>query len=112
MAVQLVPEPNSSGSLVLQYRAHLKAYDANLTVGPYTLEGYIGVRILLTAIEKNGPDITTESLVETLESMDKIDVGLGVPLGLSQEDHQACHAVWLRKLDTVCKFVDFTQITR
>lgn len=112
MAVQLVPEPNSSGSLVLQYREHLKAYDANLTVGPYTLEGYIGARILLTAIEKNGPDITTESLVETLESMDKIDVGLGVPLGLSQEDHQACHAVWLRKLDTVCKFVDFTQITR
>lgn len=112
IAVQLVPDPGSSGSLVLQYREHLKAYDANLVPGPYTLEGYIGARILLSAIEKNGPEITTESLVETLESMDKIEIGLGVPLGLSEQDHQACHAVWLRKLNATCEFKDFAQVTR
>ena len=37
---------------------------------------------------------TRESIVDALEGLGKFDLGLGEPLDLGPEEHQACHRVW------------------
>lgn len=111
LALQIVPDPVSSGSLVLEYREHLQSYDRNLVPDAYSLEGYVAARIFVAGLEKQGAAITTESFVDTLEGMSDIDIGLGVSLGFNSQDHQASHTVWARKLNDSCEFESFTELS-
>jgi len=40
-----------------------------------------------------------EGLVDTLESMRGIDLGIGAQLGFGMSEHQASHKVWATILD-------------
>lgn len=111
LALQIVPDPASAGTLVLEYGEHMQAFDRNLVRDAYSLEGYIAARVFIAGLEAHGKDLTTESFVETLERMNQIDIGLGVPLGFSAQDHQASHTVWARKLTNACKFENFTELS-
>ncbi|MBI3819738.1 MAG: ABC transporter substrate-binding protein [Planctomycetes bacterium] len=57
-------------------------------------EGFVAARIFLQAMQKNAQIPTRESVATQLDQMGTFDIGLGVPLHLSRDDHQACHTVW------------------
>jgi len=64
-----------------------------------SLEGYVDATILLAALQQNGPQVDTEKLVATLESLRDLDIGLGTPTSFSRSEHQAVHKVWGTQLD-------------
>jgi len=58
------------------------------------MEGYVSTRLLLSAMSKEGTELSREGIVKALEQTGKLDLGLGVPLELSATEHQASHGVW------------------
>ncbi len=91
IVTQVVPSLEAEVPIVKAYRAALAA-DATPNFG--SLEGYIAARILCLALAKTGREPTRESIVESLEALGSFDAGLGSPLLLSREKHQACDQVW------------------
>jgi hypothetical protein len=50
------------------------------------------------------PHLDTESVVDALESLHNVDIGLGVPVSFSRNEHQALHKVWGTQLDANGKY--------
>jgi hypothetical protein len=55
--------------------------------------------ILIQALKRTGPQLDTEKLVDTLEAMNNIDLGIGTNLGFGRAEHQASHKIWGTALD-------------
>ncbi len=95
IVTQVVPHPlDAEASIVREYLADLKAFDAEANPLFGALEGYIATRILLLALEKLPGEPSREGIIEALEGLGQFDLGLGEPLKLGFRDHQACHRVW------------------
>ena len=95
IVTQVVPSPlDMSLPIVREYVADLQALDSSVTPSFGDLEGYIAARIFIKALEQIKGVPTRESIVDALEGLGKFDIGLGEPLDLGPEEHQACHRVW------------------
>jgi ABC-type branched-subunit amino acid transport system substrate-binding protein len=99
IVTQVVPAVSGYSSTVIEFKTALaQAYPGE--VPDYlSLEAYIATNILVDALKRCGPQVDTEKLVEMLESMRNLDMGLGAPLGFSRSDHQASHKIWGTQLD-------------
>lgn len=94
IVTQVVPNYDSAARAVAEYRDAIRSFDAG-SFSFTSLEGYVVARLFTRALELNGPTLTTESFVRTLDTRaTNIDLGLGTPLGFSTTDHQACDTVW------------------
>jgi len=94
IVTQVVPYYHSQARGVAEYRDAIDAYDGG-TLTFTSLEGYVVARLFTTALEMNGPNLTTESFVETLDTqISNLDVGIGTELNFSAINHQACNTVW------------------
>ena len=99
IVTQVVPFHGSSATGVLRYRERLARFFPEERPGFISLEGYIAANILCTALEKAGPELTTEKLVDALESIRNLDLGLGAPITFDPSEHQGSHKVWATVLD-------------
>jgi eukaryotic-like serine/threonine-protein kinase len=104
IVTQVVPFPGSSATGVLRYRDHLTQFFPEERPGFVSLEGYIAAELLCTALEKAGPNLTTDNLVEQLESIRKLELGIGAPITFSLSEHQGSHKVWATVLDANGQF--------
>jgi len=91
---QVVPHIEADLPVVKAHAAALEAWAPGTAPTFGSLEGYIAGRILVKAMSGIPGTIDRESIVVGLESLGAFDIGLGVSLELSAEEHQACHAVW------------------
>lgn len=91
---QVVPHFEGDLPLVKEYRAALAASATNSAPGFISLEGYAATRILVRAISSIEGVPDRESVARALDSLGSFDIGLGEPLKLAPEEHQACHRVW------------------
>jgi hypothetical protein len=64
-----------------------------------SLEGYISANVLIEALKRAGPQLDTERLVDSLEGMRNLDMGLGTSLSFGRAEHQASHKIWGTALD-------------
>ena len=55
--------------------------------------------LVIAALERNGPDLDTEKLVQTLENFRDYDIGLGTLVTFGRSEHQGVHKVWGTQLD-------------
>jgi ABC-type branched-subunit amino acid transport system substrate-binding protein len=94
-----VPNVTGYSSLVLDYKNALAKYFPGEAPDYTSLEGFISASILIEGLKRVGPDLDTEKLVDTLENMRNIDLGLGAPLGFGTAEHQASHKIWGAALD-------------
>src|SRR5262249_33609527 len=85
---QVVPLPTSPLSTVAKYRQALRKYYPHERPGFGSLEGYINASLLADGLRNAGDNLTTETLVDALEKLDQIDLGLGTPLHYSAVEHQ------------------------
>jgi ABC-type branched-subunit amino acid transport system substrate-binding protein len=102
---EVVPPPSSGASAVNEYREHLAALDKSIPPGFVSLEGYLAARVLVTALEVAGRDLTPETFIDFLGTQNNIDIGLGVPLGFNTNDHQASKSTWAVSFDKDCNYV-------
>ncbi|MBL0276921.1 MAG: ABC transporter substrate-binding protein [Anaeromyxobacter sp.] len=56
-------------------------------------------RLFLEGLQRAGKAPTTDSVIEALESIRALDLGIGVPLTFSPSEHQASHRVWGTVMD-------------
>ena len=99
IVTQVVPSVGGYSNTVLDYKDALKKYFPGETPTYVGLEGYITASLLIEGLKRTGPQLDTEKLVDALDSIHDLDLGLGVPLGFSRVDHQASHQVWATMLD-------------
>ena len=55
--------------------------------------------ILAEAVKLVGRDINTEKLIDELEQIHAVDLGLGAPVTFGENEHQGSHKVWGTQLD-------------
>ena len=99
IVTQVVPALEGHSSLVLDYKAALAKYFPGEQPDYVSLEGYVTANVLITALRRNGPDLDTEKLVQTLENLRDLDIGLGTPVSFGRSEHQGVHKVWGTQLD-------------
>ncbi|HEY7331230.1 MAG TPA: ABC transporter substrate-binding protein [Gemmataceae bacterium] len=104
IVTQVVPFFGSGATGVLEYRERLARYFPAEQPGFVSLEGYIAAKALCAGLEKVGPDLTTEKLVDALETIQGLDFGIGTKISFGPSEHQASHKVWAAILDSRGQF--------
>jgi branched-chain amino acid transport system substrate-binding protein len=94
IVTQVVPAVSGYSSVVLEYKNALAKYFPGEAPDYVSLEGYVAATVLIQALRKVGPQLDTEKLVDTLEAMRELDLGLGTKLGYGRAEHQASHKIW------------------
>jgi len=101
---QVVPLPTGQSTVGLKYREALAKFAPEEKPDFISLEGYVTGNLFLEGLKLAGRDLTTDGLVDALESIHGLDLGLGVPLSFGLSEHQASHKVWGTVLDATGSF--------
>jgi len=104
VVTQVVPLPTSHATAVLKFREALSQYVPEEAASFASLEAFVGANVLVEGLRRAGPDLTTEKLVDALEGLQGLDLGIGTPLGFSKMDHQASHKLWGTALEASGRF--------
>jgi len=89
----------SSASAILKYKDLLTRHAPGERPDFVSLEGHIAGSLLVDALKRAGKNLTTDTLIDALESIHGLDLGMGVPLSFGPSEHQASHKVWGTVLD-------------
>jgi branched-chain amino acid transport system substrate-binding protein len=104
VVTQVVPSLDGHSSVVLDYKSALAKYFPGEPPDYVSLEGYVAGSVLVEALKRNGPQLDTERLVETLENLRDFDLGLGTPVTFGRSEHQGVHKVWGTELDAAGRY--------
>ncbi len=104
IVTQVVPAVGGYSSAVLEYKNALAKYFPGEAPDYVSLEGYIAANVLIQAIRQTGPELNTEKLIDNLEAMRNIDLGLGTALNFGRAEHQASHKIWGTAIDESGKY--------
>ena len=91
---QVVPHFDSGYPIIREYRQALQNMGEGTEPSYASLEGYVTARIFLKALASIQGTPTREGVIDALEHLGTFDVGLGAPLRLAPDEHQASHTVW------------------
>jgi ABC-type branched-subunit amino acid transport system substrate-binding protein len=103
IVTQVVPAVGGYSSAVLEYKNALAKYFPGEAPDYVSLEGYIAANVLIQGL-KATPQLDTEKLIDNLEVMRSLDLGLGTPLSFGRAEHQASHKIWGTALDDAGKY--------
>jgi ABC-type branched-subunit amino acid transport system substrate-binding protein len=104
IVTQVVPAVGGYSSSVLEYKNALAKYFPGEAPDYVSLEGYIAANVLIQAIRQTGLQLDTEKLIDRLEAMRNIDLGLGTALNFGRAEHQASHKIWGTAIDESGKY--------
>lgn len=104
IVTQVVPAVGSYSSAVLEYKNALAKYFPGEAPDYVSFEGYVAANVLIQAIKRTGPQFDTEKLIDTLENMRSLDLGLGTALNFGRAEHQASHKIWGTMIDDNGKY--------
>ena len=99
IVTQTVPLPSSQATAIIRYRELLKRFSPADEPDFVSLEGYIAGTVLVEALRRTGRALDTERLVDTLETIRGLDLGIGTPINFGPSEHQGSHKVWGTVLD-------------
>jgi len=105
IVTQVVPAVGGYSSAVMEYKNALAKYFPGENADYVSFEGYIAANVLIQGLKKTGPQIDTERLIDNLEAMRNLDLGLGAPLNFGRGEHQALHKIWGTQIDDNGKYV-------
>ncbi len=82
---------------VALYRKQLETRSTGARLGYVSLEGFVDAMVLVEGLRRAGKDLTREKLIQALESMHDMDIGLGSDLKLdfSSTNHKGSNHVYL-----------------
>ncbi len=94
IVTQIVPLPNSQSTAVLRYQEALKRFAPGEPPGYVSLESYIAGSILVEGLRRAGRNLSSEALVDALENVRGLDLGIAAPINYGASEHQGSHKVW------------------
>jgi len=104
IVTQVVPAVAGYSSMVLEYKNALAKYFPGEAPDYVSLEGYVAANVLVQALKRTGPQLDTEKLIDNLEAMRNLDLGLGTGLNFGRAEHQASHKIWGTAIDESGKY--------
>ncbi len=104
IVTQVVPPIDSGATILLQYKENLEKYFPNEPASFTSLEGYIDAALFVEGLRRAGKNLTTETLIEKLETIRDLDLGTGAKLTFDIGRHQASNRVWGTILDQAGQF--------
>jgi branched-chain amino acid transport system substrate-binding protein len=104
IVTQVVPAVGGYSNAVLEYKNALAKYFPGEAPDYVSFEGYTAANVLIQGIKRAGPQLDTEKLIDTLENMRNLDLGLGTPLNFGRSEHQASHKIWGTIIDNNGKY--------
>jgi branched-chain amino acid transport system substrate-binding protein len=107
IVTQVVPPIDSSATAVIHYREQLDRYFHGEKPDYVSLEGYIAANVLLEGFRRAGDNPTPEGLVDAIEGIRGLDLGIGTPISYGLSEHQGSHKVWGTVLDQNANFQVF-----
>jgi len=99
IVTQVVPAVESYSNIVLEYKSALSTYFPGEAPDYVSLEGYVAANVLIEGLKRTGPQLDTERLVDALESLRDLDLGLGTMVNFGRTEHQGVRKVWGTQLD-------------
>ena len=99
IVTQVVPLPSSRSTAVLKYQELLPKHSVGEKPDFISLEGYLMAQLFIEGLKRAGHDFTTETLIDALESMRGVDLGVGAMMSYGMSEHQASHKIWGTMLD-------------
>lgn len=103
VVTQVVPSLTSSLPVVQEY---LSVLENNIEANDVSLEGFIIAKIFCQALFAIEDDINKENIIDSFESIQSLDIGLGQDIYYDKTEHQAMHDLWLTQIKAG-KFKDF-----
>jgi ABC-type branched-subunit amino acid transport system substrate-binding protein len=94
LVTQIVPLPTSRLPGVVRFHEAMARRGGDERPGFLALEGWIAAQVLAEAIRRTGRDLDTERLVDALEGIRDLDLGIGTPISFGHGDHQGSRQVW------------------
>jgi len=104
IVTQVVPAVSSYSTVILEYKSALAKYFPGEAPDYVSLEGYVMANVLVEALRRTGPQLDTEKLIDSLENIRNLDLGLGTLLSFGRTEHQASHKVWGTELDEAGRY--------
>ncbi len=104
IVTQVVPAVSGYSSVVLEYKNALAKYFPGEAPDYVSLEGYVAANVLIQALKRTGPQLDTEKLIDNLETMRNLDLGLGTTLNYGRAEHQASHKIWGTAIDDTGRY--------
>lgn len=102
---QIIPSPwNSALPLVREYREALQEAGNQAPVGYAGFEGFIAAKLLVTALQRAGADLTRAKFMAAMESMREVDLG-GMFVRFSPANHQGSAMVELTMINRSGKYI-------
>jgi branched-chain amino acid transport system substrate-binding protein len=104
IVTQVVPAVGGYSSAVLDYKNALTKYFPGEAPDYVSFEGYVAANVLIQGIKRAGPQLDTEKLIDALENIRNLDLGLGTSLNYGRGEHQASHKIWGTMIDNNGKY--------
>jgi len=99
IVTQVVPPVESFSTAILKYKESLNKYFPGEKADYVSLEGFWAASLLIEGVRRAGRALDSERLVDALESIHDLDLGLGASLTYGLTEHQASHRVWGTQLN-------------
>jgi ABC-type branched-subunit amino acid transport system substrate-binding protein len=97
---EVLPSPfDTSLPAVREYQQLLGAYYPEVEPNPLSLEGFLSAKLFVEAMKRKGNNPDRESLIEILEEMHDVDIGIGENVNFSSTDHQGLDRVYITKIE-------------
>ncbi len=94
VVTQIVPLPTSRATGVVRFQEAMARHATGERPGFLALEGFVVAQVLAEGLRRAGRDLDSEKLVDALEGIRELDVGIGTTLSFSPQDHQGSRKVW------------------
>jgi hypothetical protein len=72
----------------------VESYSTAILKYKQALESFWAANVLIEGLRRADRQLDTERLVDTLEGIHELELGLGTPLTFGLTEHQASHRVW------------------
>ncbi len=82
-----------------EYKRILKQYAAAASPSTISFEGFLNAKVLVEGLRRCGPEVTRTNLMNALESIKDLDLGIGTNLSFSPTDHQGLKKVYPVRID-------------
>jgi ABC-type branched-subunit amino acid transport system substrate-binding protein len=94
LVTQIVPLPSGHMPGMVRFREAMARRGTGEQPGFLALEGWVAGKVLAEAIRRAGRDLDTERLVDTLEHVHDLDIGIGTRISFDRGDHEGSRQVW------------------
>jgi ABC-type branched-subunit amino acid transport system substrate-binding protein len=95
---QVVPHFGANLPGVAAYRDALRRSFPGAAPDFVSLEGYLAAKTFVAGLRRAGPGASRESVIDGIEGLRNLDIGIGVPITYGRADHEGIDRVWATEI--------------